>query len=107
MTDKQYNQLMQKVDKELQEYKDFMLTKDKKEIYEEFYAIHAHEDIHNFLENEGQKFDYKGFPKTEILSWLYRRFMKTEYELTCEDLGYFIEYETEDYKKQQKNQGME
>ena len=33
------------------------------------------------------------------------RFMKTEYELTCEDLGYFVEYETEDYKKQQNSQG--
>ena len=105
MTEKQHNQLLEIVDKELSEYKEFMLSKDKQEIYESFYEIHAHEDLRDFIENEGQRFDYKGFPKEDILGWLYRRFMKTSYELNQEDLGYFMEYETEDYIKQQNSQG--
>lgn len=103
MTDNEYADLTNKIDKELKEYKDFIMTKDKKDIYESYYQIHAHEEIHDYLTNEGKKFNYKGFPKKDIIDWLYRRFMKSEYNLCYEDLGYLVDYETKkNLKKQQE-----
>lgn len=107
MTEREHNQLIKKIDKELSEYQEYMMTKDKMYVYESFYEIHGHEEIHDYLVEEGKKFNYKGFPQKDIIEWLYNRFMKTDYNLCYEDLGYLTEYETERYLKQQDSQGME
>ena len=44
----------------------------------------------------------KGFPKKDILTSFYNDFMRTEYDLTQEDLGYFFEFQIEDNIKRKR-----
>lgn len=93
MTGVQYDRLMKKITKELEEYKNDMLKKNKEEIFDNFYEISAYEELYNYIENYGESLDYKGFPNKHILDDFYNEFMKTDYSLSNEDLGDFFHYQ--------------
>jgi len=62
MTGVQYDRLMIKITKEIQDYKQTMLQKPANEIYDSFYEISVYEELYGYIENFGEDMDYKGFP---------------------------------------------
>ncbi len=93
MTGVQYDRLMIKLSKEIDEYKNSMLEKSKEEIYDNFYEISVYEELYQYIETFGEDLDYKGFPNKHILDDFYNEFMKTDYNLTIEDLKDFFYYQ--------------
>lgn len=93
MTGVQYDRLMMKLTKELEEYKKNMLEKPAEEIYDSFYEISVYEEFYNYIDVFGESMDYKGFPNKHILDDFYNQFMKTDYSLSNEDLADFFHYQ--------------
>lgn len=102
MTQLEYKMFTKQLDKEIKLYKEQMLKLTPDEIYEGFYQIHAHESIYNFLINDGLNYKRKDFAKEDIIEDLYYRFMKTEYDLTQDDLREFIYYDIQDRRNNQE-----
>ena len=55
-----------------------------------------------FLINDGLNYKRKDFAKEDIIEDLYYRFMKTEYDLTQDDLREFIYYDIQDRRTNQE-----
>ena len=102
MTEKQYEELCKKIDKELEEYRKEIVALPPEQIYDRYYEISGFEELHEYLVNYGQDMNIKGFPKKDILTSFYNDFMRTEYDLTQEDLGYFFEFQIEDNIKRKR-----
>ncbi len=100
MTEKQYDKFRNTIDKEIEEYKREVCNNAPIHVYERFYEIHAYEEIYDFLCHDAINHDIKGFPAKNILDHFYCQFMKTDYDLTQEDLYDFLEEETKLYKSQ-------
>lgn len=90
MTDKQHENLCNKLDKEFDEFKAEMLKLSPEELFEEHYKISAMYDIYCYLEEEGSTLNFKGIPKKNILWDFYHQFMSSAYELSHEDIDTFI-----------------
>ena len=100
MLEEEYREFVREIDREHEEYKTQMKKLPTEDLYESFYQIHAHEEFYNFLVNYGKSYMRRDFAKKEIVEDLYYRFMKTEYDLTQDDLREFIYYDIQDrYKK--------
>lgn len=101
MLEEEYKVFVRELDRENKEYKEQMKKLSADDLYESYYQIHAHEEFYNFLINYGKNYMRKDFAKTDIVEDLYYRFMKTEYDLTQDDLREFIYYDIQDrYKKE-------
>ena len=83
---------------EIDEFKAEMLKKSNIQIYDEHYKIHSMEELAEYLIDTAEIYDRKGFPKTNILEYLYDEFLGTNYDLTREDLSCFIADENKLYK---------
>ena len=75
--------------KEIDEYKGNMLNNSKVEIYDKYYEIFAMEELYDYLSLENL-IDYSIQPKENILNFYYHRFLRTDYNLTPEDMRDFI-----------------
>ena len=75
--------------KEIDEYKENMLNNSKVEIYDKYYEIFAMEELYDYLSLENL-IDYSIQPKENILNFYYHRFLRTDYNLTPEDMRDFI-----------------
>jgi hypothetical protein len=90
MTNQEYDKLIAQVNNEIDEYRKFMKSLDSEKLYESHYEIEAYEDISEFIERNAKNYSYKAFPKKNILDFFYYQFMKTDHELTNEDLVDFF-----------------
>ena len=91
MTDKKYKELIDEISKEWNDFREQMLQKSKKEIFDEFYKISAYNEFTDYFFNDGINLNHKGLPKKNILSDVYNQFMDTSYDLTYEEIYYFME----------------
>ncbi len=96
MTETEYDKLWHDLLKEIDEFRDSFNQKTPKEVYEEYYKIHAYEDLYDYLCYDAINLDYKGFPKKNILQDFYNQFMKSNYELNFEDLTDFFKFQIEE-----------
>ncbi len=106
MLEEEYQEFVRELDKENKEYREKMTKLSTEDLYESYYQIHAHESFYNFLLNYGIRYMRKDFAKTNIVEDLYYRFMKTEYDLTQDDLREFIYYDIQDRHKKENDEEM-
>lgn len=98
MTLEEEREFIDTIQNEIISFKEEMLKKSKEQIYDDYYKIHAMEELSEFLIDNADEFDRSGFPKNKILEYLYWQFMETDYDFTQEDLNYFIKEENKSYK---------
>ncbi len=101
--------IINRIDKELNEFKNINLRHSKEEIYNNYYRIHAYNEIASFIKSNVKDYKFIGFPEhTRILDTLYVNFLGTNFDLTQEDLQCFISSEIESnvnyYKQQNKKE---
>lgn len=106
MLEEEYQGFVRELDREIKEYKEQTKKLPVEDLYESYYQIHAHEEFYNFLVNYGKNYMRKDFAKNNIIEDLYYRFMKTEYDLTQDDLREFIYYDIQDRHKKENNEEM-
>ena len=106
MNNKNFNELCEKVDNELTNFKSEIISTTPQNVYDNFYKIHAVEEFAEFIKVDGKKYSFSGFPKENILEYFYDKFLSSEYNLTNEDLTYFFDYETRIFAKRQKQSEM-
>ena len=94
-----YERLMKTIDNEIEEYRRLMKKQLSDYVYENYYEIAAYEELYCYLSNYGEGLIYNGFPKKEILDYCYYQFMKTDFELTNDDLREFFYNMNIDYMK--------
>lgn len=99
MTRNQEKEFTQQINEEMEQFKQNMLGTSKNNIYENSYRIQAYDEISDFLINNAKQYSRAGFPKDNIVESLYFEFLDTDYDLTQEDLRFFISKENETYKK--------
>lgn len=97
MTEQETNEFIDRIEKELETYKQEMIKKSPSEIYEAHYEIEAMEEIAGFLINYADNYKITDFPKENIVKGLFWNFIDTSYDLTQDDLREFIKYEIETY----------
>lgn len=97
MTEQETNEFIERIEKELETYKQEMIKKSPSEIYEAHYEIEAMEEIAGFLINYADNYKITDFPKENIVKGLYLNFLDTSYDLTQDDLREFVKYEIETY----------
>ena len=82
-------EFINQLDKELDEYKESILDLSKMEIYNKYYEIYAMEELYDYLTLDNFV-DYSIQPKENILNFYYYRFLRTDYNLTPDDMRDFI-----------------
>lgn len=98
MTEQEQNDFIDKIDSEIENYKQEIITqKTPSEIYELHYQINAMEEIAEFLKNYAEEYKITDFPKENIVKGLYWNFIDTNYDLTQDDLREFVKYEIRTY----------
>ena len=98
MTEQEQNDFIDKIDSEIENYKQEIITqKTPSEIYELHYQINAMEEIAEFLKNYAEEYKITDFPKENIVKGLYWNFIDTSYDLTQDDLREFVKYEIRTY----------
>ena len=102
MRDKEFNDFVSELQSEIDNYKNDTLKLSKNQIYDNSYEIQAMESLCGYLMNDGQKYRRSDFPKDKILETFYWRFMKTDYDLTRDDLSDFFYFEIQDKRKIQR-----
>lgn len=99
MTIKQYQEFLSEINFNIDEYRKEILTKSKQEIYDSNYKTIAYEEIYDYLVCNAKDMNKKYLPQKNVLDYYYYKFMKTDYNLTNDDLRDFFDYELEEAKK--------
>lgn len=93
MTKEEIDNFIGQIDEEIKQFKDKMLENSNEFIFSKSYSIQAHIEIAEFLKNNAENYPRQGFSDKYIVETLYVEFLDTEYDLTQEDLRYFVDRE--------------
>lgn len=85
MTDNEYSVIRNKLHKEIEEFRNQMQKKPRKEIYDRYYKIHAFEALFHQLLHQSKDLDFKGFPESDIIDHYYDEFISTGYYVDSDD----------------------
>ena len=101
MTDKQESDIVYKVSLEFEELRQELIKKDSETVFESANKIFAFRELSKHIILNAKDYDYKGFPKTKILDYFYKKFLVSNYNFTKSDLTMFFRYQTNLYKSKQ------
>ena len=104
MTKDEHLKVIDKVANELKDFEENMLSLSKTAIYESAYKIHTYQEFSIYLIHNGEKLNFAGIPKNNILDYFYSEFLKTSYDLTRQDIIDFFDEETKMFAKDRQEE---
>ena len=101
MTDNQETEIIFKVSEEFEDLRQELITKDSETVFDSANKIYTYRELSKHIVMNAKDYDYKGFPKTKILEYFYKKFLVSNYNFTNSDLKLFFKYQTNLYKSKQ------
>lgn len=85
MTDNEYSVILDRLHKEIEEFRNQMQKEPRKEIYDRYYKIHAFEALYHNLFHQAKDLKFKGFPESDIIDHYYDEFISSGYYVDSDD----------------------